>query len=259
MSLRLDYSVSKQNYIELLEKEGIKAQASEFCHQGIVLSEPVDVTQLPFFAQGRVSVQDEAAQLAGQLLPIKNGDHVLDACCAPGGKSLHLLQQADISLVALDQDEKRMQRVYENLERANKTATCLVVDACETSAWYDGKQFDAILLDAPCSATGVIRRHPDIKLLRRESDIDALAKLQTKILNALWPLLKPGGYMLYATCSILKRENEQQINDFLYHNQDVEECELPKGFGIPTKKGRQLLPNRHDGFYYALLQKKVAT
>ncbi|NRB78822.1 MAG: 16S rRNA (cytosine(967)-C(5))-methyltransferase RsmB [Saccharospirillaceae bacterium] len=256
MSLRLEKSLSTQEYLEKLEGLGISAQLGEFCGQALILDKPCDVLDLPYFDEGKVSVQDEAAQLAGQLLPIKDGDHVLDACCAPGGKTLHLLQQANITLTALDQDEKRMQRVYENLERAGLTANCIVADATNTASWFDGKQFDAILLDAPCSATGVIRRHPDIKLLRRESDIDSLGKLQEKIIKALWPLLKPGGFMLYATCSILKRENEQQMNDFLYHNKDAKECELPDGFGITTKIGRQLLPNRHDGFYYALLQKK---
>ena len=259
MSLRLEKTLSTTQYLDKLQELGINAQLSEICEQGLVLDSPCDVLDLPYFDEGKVSVQDEAAQLAGQLLPLKDGDHVLDACCAPGGKTLHLLQQANITLTALDQDEKRMQRVFENLDRAGLDANCIVADACETNDWFDGNQFDAILLDAPCSATGVIRRHPDIKLLRRDSDIESLGKLQEKIINALWPLLKENGYMLYATCSILKRENEQQMNDFLYHNKDAKECELPQGFGIPTKIGRQLLPNRHDGFYYALLQKTPAT
>ncbi|BCE03033.1 16S rRNA (cytosine(967)-C(5))-methyltransferase RsmB [Marinicellulosiphila megalodicopiae] len=255
MSLRLSKAIVPEEYLQDLEEEGIDAQLSEISKQGIRLENACDVLDLPGFEEGLISVQDEAAQLAGQLLPIKDGDHVLDACCAPGGKSIHLLQQADISLVALDQDERRMARVHENLERANVQADCIVADASDTQSWFDGKQFDAILLDAPCSATGVIRRHPDIKLLRRDTDIEALAELQKKILDSLWPLLKTGGYLLYATCSILKRENEQQMNDFLYHNKDAKECDLPEGFGIPTKIGRQMLPNGHDGFYYALLQK----
>ena len=180
---------------------------------------------------------------------------VLDCCAAPGGKTVHLLQTADIDLTAIDIDAQRLQRVRENLQRCQLDANLICADVSDLNSWFDGHHFDAILLDAPCSGTGVIRRHPDIKLLRRESDIPSLVELQQQILNSMWQCLKPGGYLLYATCSILQVENEQQITHFLDCNDDAEHQELANSAQSASKIGVQLLPSMHDGFYYALLKK----
>jgi 16S rRNA (cytosine967-C5)-methyltransferase len=218
------------------------------------------VEALPGFTEGRVSVQDGAAQLAAELLDPTAGQQVLDACAAPGGKSGHLLEHAPgIALTALDIDAARLLRVEENLTRLGLTATLCQGDAAAPAGDWAARRYDRILLDAPCSATGVIRRHPDIKLLRREGDIDALAALQRRILDAVWPLLKPGGRMLYATCSILSRENAAQAADFLARQDDAFERPIEAAWGEGCAVGRQIPPGESemDGFYYALLEKRA--
>lgn len=231
----------------------------EFSAQAITLDEASAVPELPGFAQGWFAVQDEAAQLSADLLQLQPHQRVLDACCAPGGKSCHILEkQPDIAeLVAIDLDEQRMTRVADNLARLGHKATLIVADAADTQAWWDGKPFDRILLDAPCSATGVIRRHPDIKLLRRPDDIAKLATLQQQLLQALWPTLAAGGVMVYATCSILPEENELSVQTFLQQTPDAQTLPITAAWGLERPLGRQLFPqhNGHDGFYYCVLQK----
>lgn len=227
------------------------------------LEKPTDVYRLPGFEEGWVSVQDGAAQLAAHYLGAKENDLILDACSAPGGKTVHTLElQPKLKqMVAVDFDEKRLLRVQENLERLKLSATVIHGDASKPDEWWSGEQFDRILCDAPCSATGVIRRHPDIRWLRRDSDIQVLVDLQKSILNALWEKLKPGGTLLYATCSILPDENDLQIAHFLENTPDAMLVPLTKNKESNNKeaKGRQLLPNEDamDGFYYAKLQKSL--
>ena len=224
----------------------------------LCLDKATDVYQLPGFEDGWVSVQDGAAQLAAHYLDAQPGDLVLDACAAPGGKTVHSLERQPkiAQMVAVDADDKRLVRVQENLERLNLTATVIHGDASTPDVWWKGEKFDRILCDAPCSATGVIRRHPDIRWLRRDSDIKELVALQKSILNALWDKLKAGGILLYATCSILPDENDLQIKAFLEAHADARLVPLSKQYAS-TSLGRQLLPNDDamDGFYYAKLQK----
>ena len=221
-----------------------------------------EVTALPDFATGAVSVQDEAAQLAAQLLLLEPKQRVLDACCAPGGKTCHILEsQADLGeVVAIDLEPQRLQRVEENLARLQLDATLLAGDARATEQWWDGEVFQRILLDAPCSATGVIRRHPDIKLTRQADDIAALAQLQGELLDALWPTLADNGILLYATCSTLPTENTEVIAAFLQRTKDAQELPFTATFGQAQPHGRQLLAqvDGHDGFYYARLIKQAA-
>ena len=212
---------------------------------GLQLEKPVSVDSLPGFFDGLVSVQDAGAQRAAELLDPAAGAYVLDACAAPGGKTAHLLERADLELLALDIDAGRTRRIEENLQRLGLTATVRVADCSAVDQWWDGRLFDAILADVPCSASGVVRRHPDIKWLRREGDIRRFAQTQTAILDALWPVLKPGGKLLYATCSVFPEENGAQIDAFLVRQPDAERLST-----------EQLLPlEEHDGFYYALLRK----
>lgn len=209
------------------------------------LNKPVPVDALPGFYQGLVSVQDAGAQRAAVLLDPAEGAYVLDACAAPGGKSAHLLERCNIDLLALDIDATRTRRIEENLQRLGLSASVRVADCSKPEQWWDGRSFDAILADVPCSASGVVRRHPDIKWLRREGDIRRFALTQTAILDALWPLLKPGGKLLYATCSVFPEENGAQIDAFLVRQPGAERLNEV-----------QLLPQEeHDGFYYALLRK----
>ncbi|MBF0219822.1 MAG: 16S rRNA (cytosine(967)-C(5))-methyltransferase RsmB [Gammaproteobacteria bacterium] len=230
--------------------------------QTLTLATAVDVAALPHFQQGAVSVQDRAAQQAALLLAPQAGERILDACAAPGGKSGHLLEYSDnqILLTAIDSDAKRLASVKENLDRLQLQAVLLHGDASQPETWWDGLCFDAILLDAPCSATGVIRRHPDIKLLRCQADIDRLLPQQQALLNGLWPLLKSGGRLLYATCSLMAEENQQQIALFLQQHSDAREILLtPDCDYWRLTYGVQLLadttPDAMDGFYYALLLK----
>jgi 16S rRNA (cytosine967-C5)-methyltransferase len=233
------------------------AQASMIVASAVQLSQPVDVASLPGFAEGRVSVQDAAAQLAAGLLQLESGQRVLDVCAAPGGKTGHILEAADVDLTAVDIDAKRLEKIDQNLQRLGQTARLIVGDAKEPDIWWDGKAFDRILLDAPCSATGVIRRHPDIKILRRATDITALVELQAQILNAVWLLLKPGGMLLYATCSVLPRENSEQLAAFTDKCLDATPISIDTDWGRTSGAGRQILPgeNGMDGFYYACLKK----
>jgi 16S rRNA (cytosine967-C5)-methyltransferase len=220
----------------------------------------VAVDILPKFSEGWVSVQDAAAQLAAQLLDVQAGQRVLDVCAAPGGKTAHILElQPELrSLLAVDIDEQRLNRVADTLARLQLQADLKAADAAQPDQWWDGELYDRILLDAPCSALGVIRRHPDIKLLRRAEDIDILQQLQWQILQAAWRMLRPGGILLYATCSVLKRENELQIEQFLEQHGDARELTIEANWGIARPCGRQILTGDQamDGFYYARLQKQ---
>ena len=240
-----------------LAARGIGASRHVEVDGAILLDSACDVTELPGFDKGKLSVQDAAAQLAAQLLDCAPGARVLDACAAPGGKTIHLLQRyPEIELDALDSSASRLERLRQNLQRIGHSAKILVGDAAVAEDWYNGHQYDAILADVPCSASGVLRRHPDIKLLRRESDIMPLRAQQAKILEALWPTLKPGGKMLYSTCSIFKDENEVQVAEFLQRHPDALEISLgAANWGELRPHGRQILPgsSNMDGFYYALL------
>lgn len=260
MSLRVNQQrTTRAEYLQRLSAAGIAARAHDFSSVGLSLAQACDVSELPDFSSGFVSVQDEAAQLAPSLLALAPGLRVLDACCAPGGKTCHILE-AEPALgecVALDIDPYRLQRVRENLARLNLSALVVEGDALLPDTWWDGQLFDRILLDAPCSATGVIRRHPDIKLLRTEEEIAAICKLQASLLHSLWPLLKQGGLMVYATCSVMNQENEQQIANFLAQQKDAHFVSAPQNFGHATGHGWQLIPGQSDtdGFFYSVLQK----
>ena len=260
MSIRVNKNIiSRDEYLKKLHNTSIKASKSYISPQCLTLNKPLPVTKIPFFSEGYLSIQDESAQLAGTLIPIKNDDRVLDACCAPGGKTCHILEQyPDITLHALDSDENRLIRVKENLDRLGLKASIICGDAKEPKKWWDGKSYNCIILDAPCSATGVIRRHPDIKLLRKPFDITALAQLQRKILNQIWPLLKPGGTLLYITCSVMPQENHQQIERFIMENSRYASLQkIQSTWGYDTGYGKQILPNIGDGFFYSLIRKTI--
>ncbi|MCU1776765.1 16S rRNA (cytosine(967)-C(5))-methyltransferase RsmB [Pseudomonas sp. 14P_5.3_Bac1] len=253
---------SRDTYLQLLTDAGINATPCVYSVDGIVLEAATDVRSLPGFAEGWISVQDEAAQLAADLLDLAPGQRVLDACCAPGGKTCHILEvEKDLAaVVAVDLEAKRLVRVRENLARLGLSAELIAADGRDTATWWDGKPFQRILLDAPCSATGVIRRHPDIKLTRQPDDIAALAVLQGELLDALWPTLEVGGILLYATCSTLPTENTEVIQAFLARTSGARELDLATAAGIKQPHGRQLLAQEggHDGFYYAKLIKIAA-
>jgi 16S rRNA (cytosine967-C5)-methyltransferase len=253
---------SRDDYLGLLTDAGIAATACVYSRDGIVLEAAADVRSLPGFAEGWISVQDEAAQLAADLLDLAPGQRVLDACCAPGGKTCHILEAEPqlAGVVAVDLEAKRLVRVRENLERLKLSAELIAADGRDTQAWWDGKPFQRILLDAPCSATGVIRRHPDIKLTRQPDDIAALALLQGELLDAMWTTLEVGGILLYATCSTLPTENTEVIEAFLARTPGARELDLATAAGIKQPHGRQLLAREggHDGFYYAKLIKIAA-
>lgn len=260
MILRVNcQQVARDEYLELLAEQKILAEAAPHADQGIILTTPCNVNDLPGFNEGKVSVQDSAAQLAAGLLDLQPGQRVLDACAAPGGKTAHILEtEPKLSeLVAIDNDDERLKKISDNLNRLQLRATVKCVDAATPQDWWDGRQFDRILLDAPCSATGVIRRHPDIKVLRRAEDIAALAKTQQQLLTALWSLLKPGGLLLYITCSVLPAENTEVLQRFLTLHTDANEKKIEASWGIPASIGRQIFPGEQqmDGFFYALLEK----
>ncbi|CAN5917428.1 16S rRNA (cytosine(967)-C(5))-methyltransferase RsmB [soil metagenome] len=250
-------------YVARLAEQGIAAIASG--SQAVVLERPRPVTQLPGFGQGDVSVQDASAQRAAPLLigaGLPAGARVLDACAAPGGKTAHLLELADLDVLAIDRDAVRLTRVTETLARTGLSARTLAADAGNTASWWDGKPFDAILLDAPCSASGIVRRHPDVRWLRRASDIPALAKIQSDLLDALWPLLAPGGRLLYCTCSVFKAEGQHQIDAFLQRHADALVPAYPPSPGhllpLPDNEAESAAPvfgAPPDGFFYCLLQK----
>ncbi|MDM9285559.1 16S rRNA (cytosine(967)-C(5))-methyltransferase RsmB [Providencia rettgeri] len=240
-------------YLNLLEQSEITAHLHSSHPNAIRLDEPTAVSRLPGFEDGWSTVQDVSAQGCAELLEPQNGENILDLCAAPGGKTTHILELAPkANVIAVDIDESRLKRVKENLIRLKQHAVVIQGDGTQPETWAQGQQFDRILLDAPCSATGVIRRHPDIKWLRRDSDINELAQLQSQILEAIWPYLKPGGTLVYATCSIMPEENGKQIHNFLSKHNDA--C-LNDG----TDAGLQILPstNGGDGFFYARLVKKL--
>ena len=251
MTLRVNArATSTETYLDLLHQQGIEGQ--QVGENAILLGQPVSVDKLPGFGEGMASVQDAGAQFAARLLDVTDGMRVLDACAAPGGKASHLLELAGIELTALDSDPERLKKIEQTLQRLKLKAHCLAGNAARPEEWWDGKPFQRILADVPCSASGVVRRHPDIKWLRREADIAAFAAQQSEILDALWRVLGSGGKLLYATCSVFAEENQQQIAQFLVRHKDAQ-C-LP--LSLPTAKDGQLMPNlQHDGFFYALLLK----
>lgn len=250
---------SRDDYLDRLQEAGIPGRATAFASLGIQLDRPVPVDLLPGFADGHVSVQDEAAQLCTQWLKPEPGQRILDACAAPGGKTCAILEATDnrATMVAIDESAARLPRIRENLDRLQLSARLVEADAADIDQWWDGEPFDAILLDVPCSATGVIRRHPDIKLLRRETDIAPLATIQIGLLSALWRTLAPGGRLIYATCSVFPQENSRIIRRFLGQQADARLFSEPVAWGLDTGHGQQLLPNpeSHDGFFYACLVK----
>lgn len=265
MWLRVDASrATAEDYVRALQEVGLEAEAFDAIAGAVQLAEPAPVEELPGFADGLVSVQDAAAQLAAPWLLRGTGRRVLDACAAPGGKSGHLLELGgtEIDLTCLDRDENRLQAVADNLDRLGRSATLLCGDASTPQAWWDGTAFDAILLDAPCSATGVIRRHPDIKLLRRAADIESLARLQRSLLDSVWPLLAPGGRLLYVTCSVLAAENDAVLRPFIEATADARQDDALQNNNIRDLMQRkacgfQVLPGTADmdGFYYACLER----
>lgn len=250
MTLRVNRRKSAQDaYLQHLAASGM--QATPVGVDGVRLEKPVAVEKLPGFFEGWCSVQDLGAQAAAHHLDLHDGMRVLDACSAPGGKSAHMLELADIDLVALDNDAARLGKVRENLARLGLQAALHCADAADVSAWWDGKPFDRILADVPCTASGIVRRHPDIKWLRRESDIPGFVSQQSNILHGLWSTLAKGGKLLYATCSVFQEENHRQVEKFLSDTPDARKLPLTE------KEEGQLLPcDEHDGFFYALLQKE---
>jgi 16S rRNA (cytosine967-C5)-methyltransferase len=253
MTLRVNRRrTTRAAYLDLLAAQGMAASLIE--PEAVLLQHPVAVDKLPGFFEGLVSVQDAGAQYAAQLLDVQDGMRVLDACAAPGGKSAHLLELAQVDLLALDKDEQRLQRVRENMQRLQLSARLRCGDAAQPDSWWDGKPFQRILADVPCSASGVVRRHPDIKWLRRPEDIENFARQQAQILNALWRLLARDGKLLYSTCSVFARENGQVIGEFLQEHDDVRQLPL----SAPNLNEGQVLPDdQHDGFFYALLHKRA--
>ncbi len=239
---------SANDYLLALNQTGLEARKLD--NDALLLAKPVPVDRLPGFGEGKVSVQDAGAQLAATLLDARVGMRVLDACAAPGGKTAHVLEIADVEMTALDADPVRLQRVRSNLERLGLGARLQAADAAALDAWWDGKPFDRVLIDAPCSASGVVRRHPDIKWLRRASDIAGFAAQQQRLLEALWKVVARGGKLLYVTCSIFSEECHETIDGFAARHPDARILG-----GMPGRNGLLLPDNEHDGFYYALLQK----
>ena len=259
MTLRLNLRrLLMADYLDRLQQAGFQGSTIPAVPCAVTLDQPQPVTQIPGFSKGLVSVQDAGAQLAAHLLDVQPGQRILDACAAPGGKTGHILESADnIHLTAVDNQAARLTQVQDNLQRLGLKAQLNTQDASQPPAVWHDQPFDRILLDVPCSATGVIRRHPDIRLLRRASDIPALVNRQAALLDAIWPCLKPGGKLLYVTCSILPAENQDQMTHFLQHHPDAMALPLPDSWGHACFVGRQILPGEHDmdGFFYALLIK----
>ena len=262
MILRVNQKrIDREAYSGMLATAGHEARPTPHTNHGLTLTHPVEARFLPGFNQGLVSIQDGGAQLAAGLLNLQVGSRVLDACAAPGGKTTHILE-AHVELadmVAVDIDEKRLSALRDALQRLGQsTAQVIRGDAGEPRSWWDGQPFDRILVDAPCSAIGVIRRHPDIKVLRQPSDIQSLSRAQARLLEALWPLLTGRGLLLYATCSILPQENEERIIEFMKNHPDAMEEPIEVNWGRKLSAGRQVLPNENgmDGFYYAMLRKR---
>lgn len=260
MQLRINTeNTSRQNYIQELQSKGIDAKNSTLSSEGISLINPMNVVDIPRFKEGCVSVQDFGAQLAATLLDCNPGHRVLDACAAPGGKTGHILEMcAKLSeLVAIDIDQNRIDLVNDNLNRIKKTATVMQADIRDIGTWWDNDPFDRILLDAPCSASGIIRRHPDIKYLRTLVQIPALVAVQKGLLESLWQVLKSRGKLLYCTCSIFREESDEQIAQFINQYNNVKVLPIDANWGVKTRYGRQTLPGsgESDGFYYSLLEK----
>jgi 16S rRNA (cytosine967-C5)-methyltransferase len=251
MTLRVNTRQSTRDDFRLtLSNHAMPSEITGEC--ALTLERPCAVSVLPGFAAGTVSVQDAAAQYAAPLLDLMDGMRVLDACAAPGGKTAHVLERHRVALTAIDSDAWRMRRVRENLDRLGLTAELITADAANPAAWWDGQPFDRILLDAPCTGSGMVRRHPDARWLKREADIPQLAKSQARLLANLWPLLRPGGKLLYATCSVFRPENHDQVAAFLATHPDARREPLD----LPGADDGQLLPTRvHDGFFYARLCK----
>lgn len=246
---------ANRRYAEVAATQQCLIEAGLACRRlendALLLDKPVPVSRLPDFAAGRLSVQDAGAQWAASWLDVADGQRVLDACAAPGGKTAHVLERAQVALLALEADKTRLARIHENLDRLNLSATVCHANARKVAQWWDGRHFDRILADVPCSASGVVRRNPDIKWLRRDDDIVTFVRQQAQILDALWQTLAPGGKMLYVTCSVFPEENGEQIDAFCARHDDA--ARLP----IAGRQDRQWLPDAdHDGFYYALLGKK---
>ncbi|MDF1795476.1 MAG: 16S rRNA (cytosine(967)-C(5))-methyltransferase RsmB [Coxiellaceae bacterium] len=263
MFLRINKTkTNREEYLKLLSAAEIAAEPIEFCDSAIRLTQPVAVDKLPGFNDGLAYVQDLSGQLVADLLKLEPNVHVLDACSAPGSKSTHIIEcQPSVHLTAVDNQANRLPLIKQNIERLGLPHNHLhmvLADVCHTDQWWQGEKFDRILVDAPCSATGVIRRHPDIKWLRQNHDIDQLVQQQARILDKVWELLKPGGLLVYTTCSILPDENQLQVKRFLNQHKDakLEAFEMPVGFAV--EPGWQLLPSEDggDGFYYAKLRKK---
>ncbi|MDP3699783.1 MAG: 16S rRNA (cytosine(967)-C(5))-methyltransferase RsmB [Hylemonella sp.] len=264
MTLRVNLRQgSVDDYVATLQAAGISARRNGA--QGLTLAAPMPVQHIPGFAQGRVSVQDASAQLAAPLLlqglDGRPGLRVLDACAAPGGKTAHLLELADAEVTALDIAPERCRRIEDTLQRLGLQARVLAADAGTPERWWDGRAFDAILLDAPCTASGIVRRHPDVRWLRREADVAQLAAQQARLLKTLWPLLKPGGRLVYCTCSVFRAEGEDQVQTFLAHHKEARLLPSPghlwpsislEGDAVTDNQSRD-----HDGFYYALLEKSA--
>jgi len=255
--------VTSEAYVEVLNGASIGASTTSYAPDAVLLDSPRPVSALPGFETGSVSVQDAGAQLAADLLGVGASMRVLDACAAPGGKTCHLLERAELDLVAIDSSRERLQQLSENLRRLKLAATVIASDAADTKSWWDRRPFERILLDAPCTASGVIRRHPDVKLLKRPADIESLRREQLRLLRALWPLLAEGGRLLYATCSVLRAENEQVVAAFLDSEPGATSVPIPQSFGpagvrMAHDAGIQILPGAAamDGFYYACMEKR---
>ncbi|MEP6964933.1 MAG: 16S rRNA (cytosine(967)-C(5))-methyltransferase RsmB, partial [Polaromonas sp.] len=267
-SLILRINERKTTQVQYLRAlSAINIEASPVGQHGIILGTARPVMALPGFAEGHFSVQDAAAQLAAPLLldGLTAGDakdrlHLLDACAAPGGKTAHLLELADCDVTALDIDARRCQRIAQNLQRLGLQARIVVGDAARPDDWWDGRPYDGILLDAPCTASGIVRRHPDVRWLRRPTDIGQLAAIQARLLATLWPLLRPGGRLLYCTCSVFRAEGERQVQTFVAHHTDAALMPSPGHLLPQSGAGATVFPDNlmgeHDGFYYALLEKR---
>lgn len=264
MTLRVNLAKnSRKQYLESLKQAGVGASPGGLADSALYLDKPAPVTDLPGFDEGKVSVQDEASQLVVSLLQLEPGQNVLDACAAPGGKSCHILESeySLTGLTSIDMSQSKLDRIRENFERLGLESKLVAADAGDIETWWDGNHFDRILLDAPCSATGVIRRHPDIKLLRKPEQIKSLGEIQSSLLSKLWTCLKPGGLLLYTTCSLLRQENEDTIRRFLDSTDSAKYEAIAADWGVECAFGRQLLPGTSsgpDGFFYAVLRKKSA-
>ncbi|MDC1311011.1 16S rRNA (cytosine(967)-C(5))-methyltransferase RsmB [Burkholderiales bacterium] len=247
-------STSLEEYLRLLDDQNIMWERPEqiWADAAVILTQPVSVHQIPGFFEGLVSVQDVGAQMTATRLDLRPGQRVLDACAAPGGKTCHILELEDVYVTATDKDPERIIRVRENLDRLSLAAETQAADISDTEAWWDGELYDRILLDVPCSASGVVRRHPDVKWIRREKDIDSFVKQQRSLLSVAWKVLLKGGKLLYTTCSIFPDENENQVKWFLKEQSDAKLDPI-----YAAQNGHLILPNdSHDGFFHALFEKK---